>query len=173
MKGKKRNAIQWLSGDTNEILLPVLKDKANECNEIAVGDPILVRTGTRNAKNRWRARPMGALLNASIGDAKSMFAGISMSESKDGETQPIRVARTGLFEMPCTAVTMYAGYVAALKTGTSSLDVDAITPTAKGTYIKAIGEVMEGATTSTTAKVEIVSSVFGYGSLDTIGATTA
>ena len=174
-KSKKRNAIQWLYGETNEIELPVITDKEKEYNEIAVGDPVCVRIGPKNAGNRFRARPASEIAIASAGDCNQMFAGICMSCTRDGDEQKVRVATTGVFEVPHAALTTYAGYFAKWVEGSASMDADACLPAAPtGTYVHAFGTLVDGATTSasapnTTAKVKIHSRFMNQiASLDTI-----
>jgi len=177
-KGNKKNAIRYLYGETNEILLPVATTKENECNEIANGDMIYFLTGAAptSSSNQYIAKPVGALATASVGDrAKHYFAGIAMSDSRDGDSADIRVATTGIFKIPCTAATFYPGYMAVFKTGagTGSVDVDACTPTAEsGVHLDAIGRIVEKGTLATSALVQIHSAVF-TGSIDFITAGEA
>jgi hypothetical protein len=165
-KGRKSNAITWLRGNTNDIQLPVKTVKTNECDEITVGDLIYYNLSTGTSE-KYFAYPVGKLATASVQDrADRYFAGVSMSDSKDGESDNILVATTGVFEIPCASGTYYPGYVAKLVTGvgasSGSCDVDAILPAATtAAYQNTVGVVVKGGTTVTTAEVQIASKVFG------------
>jgi len=162
-KGNKKNAIQYLYGETNEIELPVMTVKHWECDEIAVGDPIHYHKAKATTGRVRKALPWGYLANASAGDARRFFAGISMSQSKDGDSDDIRVATDGVFEFPCTSNTYYPGYTANVKsavgTTSASVDVDCITVAAPSTtYANVFGTVVNKATVAaTTVKVRIAS----------------
>ena len=49
---------------------------------------------------------------ASLGDIAESFLGVAMSASASGETDPVRVATTGVFEYPCDSGSVYTGYFA-------------------------------------------------------------
>ena len=174
-KGKKRNAIQYLYGDTNEVLVKVRTVKAQECNEIAVGDPVIMHMykATTGTVNRQVAIPIGELADASVGDAAGDFAGISMSDSKDGDSDDIRVATTGVFEFPCTSATYNPGYLAVVKTGIgagTSVDCDACTATTPaGAYVATFGRIVnKAASAATTCQVKIATKIFSFASVNCV-----
>lgn len=170
-KGRKSNAIQFLHGLTNEITVPVKTGKALECQEITRGDPIFIHQGTVNAGENGYAFPIGKLTTASLIDqGHKWFTGISMSDSKDGESKAIRVATTGVFEVPLnTSTTVKVGDIATYVTGvgasSGSVDVDAVSKTVAIEYAKGIGKIVEAGSSVSTVKVQIHSRMIN-GSLD-------
>jgi len=170
-KGRKRNAIQYLYGDTNEVEFPVIKVKPDACNEIAVGDPVFYTYTATSAGKQYKIQPIGVLATASVDDARANFAGIAMGESKDGEDNDIRVATTGVFEFPCSSATVKPGYhavpVTSAGAGAGSVDVDSITPTAPtGAYVNTLGTCVSNGTTQTTCKVKIATKIIHCASVN-------
>ena len=169
-KGKKRNAIQYYSGETNEVEVPVRTLKENECHEIAVGDPIIMHMYKATTSEKQIAIPVGVLADASVGDAAGDFAGIAMSESKDGDSGTVRIATTGVFEFPCTSATYEPGWLAVVKIGVgagTSVDCDCVTATTPaGAYVATYGRIVNRATAAaTTCRVRIATKIFQFASV--------
>ena len=93
--------MRWRYGDTNPVVAAV-----NAATVIEIGD--LLWQDVDNAK------PASAL--AGQGDKAVLqeafafkFLGVAMQRSRAGETAPLRVATTGVFEMDCPASTFELG----------------------------------------------------------------
>jgi predicted RecA/RadA family phage recombinase len=171
-KGRKSNAITYLYGEKNEWTVPVKTVKVKTCDEITRGDLMYLNLSTTTGSSNRFAYPIGPLASASVGDrAHLFFLGVSESDSKDGDSDAIRVATDGVFEIPLnTATTIKPGYDAILVTGvgvgSASIDVDAVSAAAPSpSYKHVIGRIVEAGTSATTAKVKIHSSIAG-GSID-------
>jgi len=92
---------------------PVLAEVAS-ATVIEVGD--LIKLASNYAVNF----AAGGSSNASLVDSASKFLGVAMQASATGETNPIRVATTGVFEYPCASASAYLGHFAAINA--SALD---------------------------------------------------
>ncbi|HEX4132476.1 MAG TPA: hypothetical protein VHZ24_20765 [Pirellulales bacterium] len=95
------DTMRWRYGETNPVLLPVDSDTV-----IEIGD--LVYLDTDNAK------PAAALANTGTeaGNQEAFhdaFAGVAMQRSRAGDTNPMRVATTGVFEFDCASATFEVG----------------------------------------------------------------
>ncbi len=93
--------MRWRYGETNPVLLAV-----DSATVIEIGDLVYLDSG--------EAKP--ASLQADQGNETanqtefvSIFAGVAMQHSRAGDTAPIRVATTGVFEFDCTAATFEIG----------------------------------------------------------------
>jgi len=78
--------MRWRYGDTNPVVAPVATDAV-----IEVGDMLW--------KDFHAARPFSDCHIISL--FKEFFLGVAMQRSRSGETAPIRVATTGVFEFEC------------------------------------------------------------------------
>ena len=92
---------------------PILVDVAS-ATVVEVGDLICLTSNYATTPSQ-----LGSLA-ASLGDIAETFLGVAMSASANGETTPVRVATTGVFEYPCDAGSVYIGYFA--KINASALD---------------------------------------------------
>jgi hypothetical protein len=93
--------MRWRYGDTNPVVAAV-----QAATVIDIGD--LLWQDTNNAK------PAAALANGGSKTANQQafvreFLGVAMQRSRMGDTAPIRVATTGVFEMDCTSNTFELG----------------------------------------------------------------
>ena len=87
------NTMRWRYGDTNPVMLPVSGGTV-----IEIGD--LVYLDTSEAKPAADQADQGShLLNQ--GALQDAFVGVAMQSSPSGETEPIRIATTGVFEFEC------------------------------------------------------------------------
>jgi hypothetical protein len=148
--------MRWRYGDTNPVVAAV-----DSATEIEIGD--LLYQDTDDAKPASSQADQGS-------DAASQelfadnFLGVAMQRSRSGDTSPIRVATTGVFEMDCPSSTFELGDLIGVdRDGTASklLDqqVDAV---AASRY--AIGRVARRVATAATAVlVDIRSTVMTGG----------
>jgi len=93
--------MRWRYGDTNPVIAAV-----DSATAIEIGD--LVYQDVDDAK------PASALANQGSETANQealadVFLGVAMQRSRAGETDPIRVATTGVFEFDCPAGTFELG----------------------------------------------------------------
>lgn len=95
------DVFRWRYGETRPVLLPV-----DPATVIEIGDLVYLATDD--------ARPASALADAGSEAANQealhdAFAGVAMQRSASGETTPIRVATTGVFEFACPSATYEVG----------------------------------------------------------------
>ncbi len=95
------NVMRWRYGDTNPVMLEV-----DSATTIEIGD--LVYLDTDDAKPATALADQGTeALNR--GAFQDTFAGVAMQCSAAGETSPLRIATTGVFEFECTTGTYEVG----------------------------------------------------------------
>jgi hypothetical protein len=95
------NTMRWRYGETNPVMLPV-----DSATVIEIGD--LVYQDTDDAKPASSQADQGTE-SANQQLFHDVFAGVAMQASGSGETQPIRVATTGVFEFDCLSTTLEVG----------------------------------------------------------------
>lgn len=147
--------MRWRYGDTNPVVAAV-----DSATVVEIGDAVYLDTDD--------AKPAGSLAwSATIGETQDAFAdkflGIAMQRSKAGETTPIRVATTGVFELDCAAATFeLGGLVGLAKAAGNALEPQkavAVTDSAR-----AIGRVAKReAASATSVLVDIKSAVMAGG----------
>src|SRR4051794_25462213 len=95
------DTMRWRYGDTSPVLLAV-----DSATVIEIGD--LLFLDTENAKP---ASEQADQLSESANQLEfaSKFAGVAMRRSRAGDTAPIRVATTGVFQFECAASTFEVG----------------------------------------------------------------
>jgi hypothetical protein len=146
------DTMRWRYGDTNPVVLAV-----DSATVIEIGD--LVYLDTDDAKP---ASAQADQLSEADNQAlfTSLFAGVAMQRSRAGDTTPIRVATTGVFEFDCAAHTFEVGDLLGSHedvSGTQLMDQEVAKVT---TTDVAIGRCVKRAPTSTTrVLVDIVSTV--------------
>jgi D-alanyl-D-alanine carboxypeptidase len=93
--------MRWRYGETNPIVMPV-----DSASVIEIGD--LVWLDTDNAKP---ASDVADQLTEAANQEyfHDRFAGVAMQRSASGDTEPIRVATTGVFEFDCASATYEVG----------------------------------------------------------------
>lgn len=135
--------MRWRYGDTNPVVAAV-----EAATVIEIGD--LLWQDTDNA------RPASALADQG-GEAANQeafafhFLGVAMQRSRAGETAPVRVATTGVFDMDCPADTFELGDLVgpdASNEGTILLNQQVAKVAASN---QAIGRVTRRATAATTS----------------------
>lgn len=95
------DVMRWRYGETNPIVIPV-----DSGTEIEIGD--LIYLDTDDAKPASSQADQGTEAgNQALFHNK--FAGVAMQRSRAGDTDPIRVATTGVFELSCTSGTFEIG----------------------------------------------------------------
>ncbi|MGC4005051.1 MAG: hypothetical protein QM811_18835 [Pirellulales bacterium] len=95
------NTMRWRYGDVDPVLAPVAS-----ATVIEIGDVIYLAANL--------AKPANALADAGTkaGNQEALhdaFLGVALSRSRDGDTDPVRVATRGVFEFPCPAATYELG----------------------------------------------------------------
>ncbi|HEX5472891.1 MAG TPA: hypothetical protein VFW73_13450 [Lacipirellulaceae bacterium] len=95
------NTMRWRYGDTCPVMLPV-----DSATVIEIGDLVYLDTDD--------AKPAGSLPDQGTKTTNQqlfhdVFAGVAMQASPSGDTQPIRVATTGVFEFECASTTLEVG----------------------------------------------------------------
>ena len=95
------NTMRWRYGDTCPVMLPV-----DSATVIEIGDMVYLDTDDAKPAS---ARPIKAPKSANQQLFHDIFAGVAMQASRSGDTQPIRVATTGVFEFDCVSTTLEVG----------------------------------------------------------------
>lgn len=93
--------MRWRYGETNPVVAAV-----DSATEIEIGD--LVYLDTDDAKPA-SAHPDQGTEAANQGALAAKFLGVAMQRSRPGDTEPIRVATTGVFEFDCPSSTFELG----------------------------------------------------------------
>jgi hypothetical protein len=93
--------MRWRYGDTCPVLLPV-----DSATVIEIGDMVYLDVDD--------AKPASAQADQGTESSNQLlihdfFAGVAMQASRAGDTQPIRVATTGVFEFDCPSGTAEVG----------------------------------------------------------------
>lgn len=118
------NTMRWRYGDTSPVMLPV-----DATTVIEIGDLIYLEVDD--------ARPASLQADAGTEAANQeafhdKFAGVAMQASRNGDTQPIRVATAGVFEFDCLAGTYEVGKLIGgdENAGGTALEKQLVTPVA-------------------------------------------
>ncbi|MCR4415269.1 MAG: DUF2190 family protein [Thermoguttaceae bacterium] len=93
--------MRWRYGDTNPVVAAV-----DSATEIEIGD--LVFLDTDDAKPASLQADQGSE-SANQALLAQKFLGVAMQHSRPGDTEPIRVATTGVFEFDCPSDTFELG----------------------------------------------------------------
>ena len=125
--------MRWRYGDTNPVIAAV-----DAATVIEIGDLVYQETDD--------VRPASSQADQNTKEANqelftSKFLGVAMQRSRTGETAPIRVATTGVFELDCPSGTFELGKLMGLNenaAGTALLNQQAIAVTQAN---RAIGRV--------------------------------
>jgi hypothetical protein len=93
--------MRWRYGDTCPVMLPV-----DSATVVEIGD--MVYLDVDDAKPASAQGDQGTeMSNQQL--FHDVFAGVAMQASRSGDTQPIRVATTGVFEFDCLSTTLEVG----------------------------------------------------------------
>lgn len=93
--------MRWRYGETNPVVAAV-----DSATEIEIGD--LLYLDTDDAKPA-SAYPDQGTESANQAALAAKFLGVAMQRSRPGDTEPIRVATTGVFEFDCPSTTFELG----------------------------------------------------------------
>lgn len=150
------DVMRWRYGDTNPTTVAV-----DSATVIEIGD--LVYLDTDDAKPASSQADLGTKAENQEG-FHDKFLGVSMSRSRAGDTDPILVATTGVFEMDAASATYQPGALVG-PSGTGASDAVGLADQqveSVATANLAVGRVHELAASATKVKVSIVSTVL-YG----------
>jgi len=149
------NTMRWRYGETNPVVLAVAAETV-----IEIGDLVWVDTGA--------AKPAAALEDAFTEAANQeafhdAFAGVALQQSRAGDTDPIRVATTGVFEFACPGSTFEVGALVGVDEASSGTALENQVVAGVATPNLAIGRCAKRVpTTDTRLLVDIVSTIL-YG----------
>jgi hypothetical protein len=93
--------MRWRYGDTNPVVAAVDSD-----TEIEIGDLLMQDTDDAKPASVLADQASEAANQAAFA---AVFLGVAMQRSRSGETAPIRVATTGVFEFACPSGTFELG----------------------------------------------------------------
>jgi hypothetical protein len=135
--------MRWRYGDTNPVIAAV-----DAATVIEIGDLVYQETDD--------VRPASSQADQNTKEANqelftSKFLGVAMQRSRSGETAPIRVATTGVFELDCPSGTFELGNLMGLNenaAGTALLNQQAV---AVALSNRAIGRVAKREAAATTS----------------------
>ncbi len=150
------DVMRWRYGDTNPVMLAV-----DSATVIEIGDFIYLNTDD--------ARPASAQADAGSESANQVafhdvFVGVAMQRSRAGDTTPIRVATSGVFEFDCLATTFEVGNLIAVDEAASGTALEDQVVAKVSSTAQAIGRCAKRAASNTTrVLVDIVSTVMKGG----------
>jgi hypothetical protein len=148
------DTLRWRYGDTRPVVLAV-----DETTVIEIGDLVYLETDD--------VRPASQQTDQATEEANqsllaSKFAGVAMQRSRDGDTTPIRVATSGVFEMACPSGTFEVGDLVGASEATSGTALEDQQVESVVRPELAIGLVAKRvATNDTRVLVQIASRLFG------------
>ena len=152
------DSMRWRYGDTTPVVLAV-----DSGTVIEIGDLVYLDTDD--------AKPASAQADQSTEAANqilfaSKFAGVAMQRSPSGDTTPIRVATTGVFEFSIAATTFEVGNLIGSKEQANGTQLENQVVAKVATTNKSIGRcVKRSATNATKVLVDIVSTVVKGGTM--------
>jgi hypothetical protein len=116
--------MRWRYGDTSPVMLPV-----DATTVIEIGDLIYLETDDARPASSQSDQGTEAANQELFHDK---FAGVAMQASRNGDTQPIRVATAGVFEFDCLSGTFEVGKLigADENAGGTALERQVVTPVA-------------------------------------------
>jgi len=146
------NTMRWRYGDTSPVMLPV-----DATTVLEIGDLVYLETDD--------ARPASSQADQGTEAANQelfhdKFAGVAMQASRNGDTQPIRVATAGVFEFDCLSATFEVGKLigADENAGGTALERQVVAPVATANL--AIGRCAKRVNPATThVLVDVVSTI--------------
>jgi hypothetical protein len=93
--------MRWRYGDTNPVVAAVDSATVIEIGDLVMQDTDDAKPASMLANQGNKAANQAAFVNS--------FLGVAMQRSRSGETSPIRVATTGVFEFDCSSATFELG----------------------------------------------------------------
>lgn len=135
--------MRWRYGDTNPVVAAV-----DSSTEIEIGDLVYLDTDD--------VKPASSQADQSSESANQTlfatnFLGVAMQHSRDGDTAPIRVATTGVFEYICPSATYEIGDLMGIDEATSGTALEDQVLAAVSNASEAIGRVAARAASATTS----------------------
>jgi hypothetical protein len=105
--------MRWRYGDTNPVVVPV-----DSATVVEIGDLVFLEVDdARSAGQDANADGTGDLWNTNLATTQEAFhdkfLGIAMQRSRNGDTDPIRVATTGVFEYDAASAAYELGTLVA------------------------------------------------------------
>jgi hypothetical protein len=146
------DTMRWRYGDTNPVVLPV-----DAATVIEIGDLIYLETDD--------ARPASAQADQSTEAANQelfhdKFAGVAMQRSGAGDSNPIRIATSGVFEFDCASATFEVGTLVGSDEASNGTQLQDQVVVAVATPNLAVGRVVRRVNPAgTRVLVDIVSTV--------------
>lgn len=133
--------MRWRYGDTNPVVVPV-----DSAVVIEIGDLLYLETDDgRPAAYDSNADATGDLWNTNLATTQEAFhdkfLGVAMQRSRAGDTDPIRVATTGVFEFDCVSATYELGTLLALDQNGNNLRSQQLRSVSSSSHNLAIGRV--------------------------------
>ncbi len=161
--------MRWRYGDTNPVIAAVDPATAIEQGDLVYQDVddakparMVDRVYALSAAGAWNPRDMAGSLQQPF--AKN-FLGVAMQRSRSGDTDPIRVATTGVFEFDCPASKFELGDLMGVGCGyaeVGKLDNQRVDEVSKKTPGLAIARVAKRiGTAAASVLVDIRSTVMG------------
>lgn len=154
------DVMRWRYGETN----PVVSKPVASATVIQIGD--LVAQDATGAVYPAASETWSVDLATTQGNFQDKFLGIAMQRSRNGDTDPIRVATSGVFEFDCASATFELGILvgAAKQTGNALENQRVISVAGAGNEGASIGRVARRVSPADTRVfIEIVSTVLRGG----------
>ena len=149
------DTMRWRYGDTSPVVLPV-----DSTTVIEIGDLIYLETDDARPASA-QADQLTEAANQELFHDK--FAGVAMQRSPSGDTTPIRVATTGVFEFDCLSATFEVGALVGVDEAASGTQLEDQVLAGVATPNLAVGRVVKRLNPAgTRVFVDIVSTVL-YG----------
>lgn len=146
------DTMRWRYGDTSPVVLPV-----DSATVIEIGDLIYLETDDARPASA-QADQLTEAANQELFHDK--FAGIAMQRSPSGDTTPIRVATTGVFEFDCLSATFEVGALVGVDEASSGTQLEDQVVAAVATPNLAVGRVVKRLNPAgTRVLVDVVSTV--------------
>jgi hypothetical protein len=148
--------MRWRYGDTNPVVAAVDAGTVIEIGDLVLQDTDDAKPASSQADQGTEAANQAAFATA--------FLGVAMQRSRSGETAPIRVATTGVFEMDCPSGTFELGEMLGADENTAGTALLSQTVAKVSTSAGAIGRVAKRQSTAgTSVLVNILSTVMTGG----------
>lgn len=149
------DTMRWRYGDTNPVVLPV-----DAATVIEIGDLVYQETDD--------ARPASAQADQATEAANQelfhdKFAGVAMQRSPSGDTTPIRIATTGVFEFDCLSAALEVGTLVGADEASNGTQLEDQLVAAVATPNLAVGRVVKRLNPAGTRVLVDVVSTLVYG----------
>ena len=151
--------LRWRYGETN----PVVTKPIASATVIEIGD--LVEMAADGTVTPASAHTWNTDLATTQNEFQDTHLGVAMQRSRNGDTQPIRVATSGVFEFDCASATFELGALVgpAKQTG-NALENQKIIALTAGNENKAVGRVAKRVSPADVkAYIDLVSTVLRGG----------